>query len=270
MAIANFSPSSSTTFHALDLPPLQPPVQAPAQAPAVPMPVAQVAVPPGLTPQSPAAGLPSLGTPTMPAPANTLQIGDQYFSNVRALAPGMSPQQAAQLTAADGIDEIYFTDDTGQHYVAYQQQGHFSDVRVGYMGRFNGRKITVDAVDDENNTFGEGVQAVFTWAKNLFNGSFGSVANNTATGLITTGAGTLMAAAALKNGVQAGAPLIQKGFLTTIGGAARGAMESLFNTTAIAVLFIGTGLGAAALVSGVRAKMTKVDYAPLDMVIGNY
>lgn len=250
MANVNLPPISATNFQPLSLPP----VQAPTQSPASP----------------PAAGLPSIGTPAIPAPANTLQIGDQYFGNVRALAPGMSPQQAAQLTSGDGIDEIYFTDDTGQHYVAYQEHGHFDNVRVGYMGRYNGHKITVDAVDDEHNTFGEGVQAVFDWAKNLFNGSFGSVANNTATGLITTGAGTLMAAAALKNGVQASEPVISRGFLTTMGSAARGAMESLFNTTALAVLFIGTGLGAAALFSGVRAKMTKVDYAPLDMVIGNY
>jgi hypothetical protein len=206
----------------------------------------------------------------VPLPPDTLQIGNQHFSNVRALAPGLKPEEAAKLTTDNGFDEIYFTDETGQSFVAYEEKNHFEDVRAGYFGRYNGKRVKVVAVEDEANTFHEGVGGVFNWTKNVLNNTFGSEASKSLSGLVQTTVGTFVAAAALKTGVQAGAPLLKEGFLASMKGAVRGALSGFINTAGSLVLFAGAAVGAAALFNGLRVSNRKGNTTTIDMVTGNY
>src|SRR5690242_18320764 len=79
---------------------------------------------PPVTPDQPGnpPAMPGTNLDNVPMPADTLQIGNQHFSQVRALADGIKPEDAAKLTANNGLDEIYFTDETGKNYVAFQER----------------------------------------------------------------------------------------------------------------------------------------------------
>ena len=205
-----------------------------------------------------------------PMPADTLQIGNQLFGNVRKLAEGLTPEQAAELTRGNGFDEVYFTDETGAHYVAFMEKSRFEDMRVGYLGRYNGKRVRVMAVEDETNTFREGFGSVFGWAKNVLSNTFGNEASKSLSGVVSTAVGSFVAAAALKNGAQTAAPLIREGFLASIKGAVRGALSGVINTLSTVVLFIGAGIGIAGLIGGLRAVNRRGRMTTIDMVTGNY
>lgn len=227
---------------------------------------------PPVTPDQPGnpPSMPGTVIDTVPVPADTLQIGTQHFTSVRALAPGITPEEAAKLTAGNGYDEIYFTDETGKHFVAFATQNHFEDVRVGYLGRFNGKRVKVVAVEDEDNTFKEGTIGVFNWTKNILKNTFGNEASKSISGIVSTAVGSFVAAAALKNGAQTAAPLIKEGLLASIKGAFRGAVSGFVNTLASVIIFAGAAVGVFSLINGVRAANRKANFTTIDMVTGNY
>lgn len=214
--------------------------------------------------------MPGTNLDSVPVPPDTLQIGTQHYGNVRKLAPGITPEEAAKLTAGNGFDEIYFTDETGQHYVAFMEQTKFADMRVGYLGRFNGKRVKVVAVEDETNTFKEGVFGVFSWTKNVLANTFGNEASKSLSGVVSTAVGSFVAAAALKGGAQQAAPLIKEGFFKAIGGAVKGAFSGAINTLSTVVIFIGAAVGVVSLISGLKSMNKRGRITTIDMVTGNY
>jgi hypothetical protein len=227
---------------------------------------------PPVTPDQPGAppAMPGTNLDSVPVPADTLQLGNQHFRQVRALADGIKPEEAAKLTAGNGLDEIYFTDETGKHFVAFQEKSSLGDVKAGYLGRYNGKRVKVVAVEDETNTFKEGAGDVFNWTKNVLNNTFGSEASKSLSGVVSTAVGSFVAAAALKNGVQTAAPLLKEGFFMTIKGAVRGAFSGLVNTLASVALIGGAVIGLGAVFSGLKASVRKGNTTTIDMVTGNY
>jgi hypothetical protein len=227
---------------------------------------------PPVTPDQPGnpPSMPGTVIDNVPVPADTLQIGNQHFTSVRALAPGITPEEAAKLTANNGYDEIYFTDETGKHFMAFATKNHFDDVRAGYLGRFNGKRVKVVSVEDEDNTFKEGTIGVFTWTKNIMQNTFGNEASKSLSGIVSTAVGSFVAAAALKNGAQTAAPLIREGFMASIKGAMRGAVSGFVNTLASVILFAGAAVGVFSLINGVRAANRQANFTTIDMVTGNY
>jgi hypothetical protein len=227
---------------------------------------------PPVTPDQPGnpPSMPGTNLDNVPMPADTLQIGNQHFSQVRALADGIKPEDAAKLTANNGLDEIYFTDETGKNFVAFQEKSSLGDVRAGYLGRYNGKRVKVTSVDDESNTFKEGAGDIFGWTRNVLNNTFGSEASKSLSGVVSTAVGSFVAAAALKNGVQTAAPLLREGFLTTIHGAVKGAFSGLVNTLASVVLIGGAVIGLGAVANGLKASVRKGNRTTIDMVTGNY
>lgn len=227
---------------------------------------------PPVTPDQPGAppAMPGTNLDSVPAPADTLQLGNLHFRQVRALADGIKPEEAAQLTKANGLDEIFFTDETGKHYVAFQEKSTLGDVKPGYLGRFNGKRVKVTHVEDETNTFKEGAGDVFNWTKNVLNNTFGSEASKSLSGVVSTAVGSFVAAAALKNGVQAATPLIREGFLATIKGAVKGAFSGLLNTLASVALIGGGVIAVGAGLNGLKAMFKSGNKITIDMVTGNY
>lgn len=227
---------------------------------------------PPVTPDQPGSppAMPGTNLDNVPAPADTLQLGNQHFKQVRALAEGVTPAEAALLTRSNGLDEIYFTDETGKHFVAFQEKSSLGDVKAGYLGRFNDKRVKVTHVEDETNTFKEGAGDVFNWTKNVMNNTFGSEASKSLSGVVSTAVGSFVAAAALKNGLQTAAPLIREGFLSTIKGAVKGAFSGLLNTVASVALIGGGLIGLTAILSGLRASFKKGNTTTIDMVTGKY
>lgn len=227
---------------------------------------------PPVTPDQPGnpPSMPGTNLDNVPVPPDTLQIGNLHFTQVRALADGIKPEDAAKLTANNGIDEIYFTDETGKSYVAFQEKGNLGDVRAGYLGRYNGKRIKVISSEDETNTFKEGATDVFNWTKSVINNTFGSEASKSLSGVVSTAVGSFVAAAALKNGVQTAAPLLKSGFVSTLKGAVKGAFSGLVNTLASIVVIGGAVLGLVAVANGAKASVRKGNMTTIDMVTGNY
>lgn len=242
------------------------PVTAMAQAPVTPF-------QPGGPPAMPSTN----GTPVA-LPADTLEIGGQYFGKaanfgeIRQLADGIKPEDAAALTQNDGLDKIYFTNESGQSFVMVAQKSHFQDMKAGYLGRFNGQRVKVVAVDDEANTFNEGFKSVWNWLNETLHQSFGSEASKSISGLVATSIGTFIAAAAIKTTAPA-APLAlpaASGFLKGMGNAAVGAVSGFLNTMASVAMFACGAVGLVSLAQGVRAYYAKGNYRTVDMVTGKY
>src|SRR4051794_30729268 len=75
-----------------------------------------------VTPQQPGnpPAMPSSSVTPVTVPPDTLEIGGQVFGapvgfgQIRQLADGIKPEDAANLTQGNGVDEIYFTDEAGK------------------------------------------------------------------------------------------------------------------------------------------------------------
>jgi hypothetical protein len=232
-----------------------------------------------VTPQQPGSppAMPGTMVTSVATPPDTLEIGGQRFGapvgvgQVRAVSDGIKPEEAAALTQHNGLDEIYFTDEAGKNFVLFAEKGHFEDVRVGYLGRFNGKRVRVMAVDDEANTFNEGFASIWKWLNNTLHQSFGSEASKSISGLVATSIGSFIAAAAIKTTAPAPVALpAARGFLQGIGNSALGAVTGFVNTMASVVLFGVGAVGAVSLFAGIRGYYRKGDYKTLDMVTGNY
>jgi hypothetical protein len=232
-----------------------------------------------VTPQQPGnpPSMPSSSVTSVAIPPDTLEIGGQVFGapvgfgQIRALADGIKPEEAAALTQNNGIDEIYFTDEAGKNYVMFAEKNHLQDVRVGYLGRFNGKRVRVMAVDDEANTFKEGCTSVWQWLNNTLHASFGSEASKSISGLVATSIGSFIAAAAIKTTAPAPVALpAARGLLEGVGRSAMGAVTGFVNTMASVVLFGVGAVGLVSLVAGVRGYYRQGDMKTLDMVTGNY
>jgi hypothetical protein len=239
--------------------------RAPATAPVTPM-------QPGSPPAMPGSSVTSVAVPP-----DTLELGGQVFGapvgfgQIRKLADGIKPEEAAALTQGNGMDEIFFTDEAGANYVMFAEKSHFEDVRVGYLGRFNGKRVRVMAVDDEANTFKEGFTSIWQWLNNTLHSSFGSEASKSISGLVATSIGSFIAAAAIKTTAPAPVALpAARSFLQGIGNSALGAVTGFLNTMASVVLFAVGAVGAISLVAGVKGYYRKGDMKTLEMVTGNY
>ncbi|MNS26770.1 hypothetical protein D3C72_587040 [compost metagenome] len=227
---------------------------------------------PPVTPDQPGAppAMPGTNLDSVPVPADTLQLGNLHFRQVRALADGIKPEEAAALTRGNGMDEIYFTDETGKHFVAFQEKSSLGEVKPGYLGRYNGKRVKVVAIDDETNTFKEGANSVFKWTRTVMNNTFGSEASKSLSGVVSTAVGSFVAAAALKNGVTAATPLLKEGFIATMKGAVKGAFHGLVNTLASVVVIGGAVIGLVAVFTGLKASIRKGNSTTIDMVTGRY
>lgn len=214
--------------------------------------------------------MPETGAPGAPLPADTLKIGNRYFSQIRELAEGIKPEDAAKLTVDNGLDEIYFTTEDGKSYVAFMEKGDLGTVRANYFGRFNDKRVKVIAVEDETNTFREGVGSVWHWCGQVLNTSFGTEATKSVSSLATTAVGSFVAAAALKSTTQA-APAVSRGaLLGSVRGAFSGVVNTVVNTMASVVLFGGAAIGFASLVRGLQAQNKRTNMTTIDMVTGRY
>lgn len=212
-------------------------------------------------------------------PADTLEVNGRMFGKgakygeVRPLMQGMTSEKAAKVAKNDGLDKIFFSDESGQAYVFYVEKAHLSGMQAGYVGRFNGKRVTIDAVDDESNTFIEGFTSVWRWMGTTLNNAFGSEASNRISGLMGTTFGTLIAAAALKtttNPVPQNAIRTIAGTMETLRGGAMDAIWSLVRTSASVVIVMAGAVGALSLFAGLRGHFRQSDYSQLDMVTGHY
>ncbi len=227
---------------------------------------------------------------------DTLQIGNQRFGKavgfgeIREVKAGVAITdqnlkeiiaKAAGLTKDNGYDEIYFLGEDKKVYVLFAEKSRFQDVRVGYLGRANvgGRTQSIEVlhVDDENNTFYQGMTSTWRWLHNVLLSSFGNEASKSVSGLVTTAIGSFVAAAALKGtaapAAAAAAPAAGAaagGFLKTVGGALGNAVNGFLQTMASIVLF---GIGAVGVVSvfaGVKGHYRKGEMTTIDMITGQY
>lgn len=199
-------------------------------------------------------------------PANTLLLGNRSFATVRALEPGITPAEAAKLTANNGYDEIFFTDEAGKAYVAYGTGDAFNSVRAGYLGRYNGQKVKVVSVENEDNSVAEGVKSTWRWAGNILSNTFGTEASKTVSNVASTAIGSFFAAAALKETIQNAPKIAGPGFVATLKAIGTGFLRSI---ASVAIAATGV-LAAVSLVNGVRAGSKAKDMTGLDMITGNY
>lgn len=265
------------------------PIAAPAVAPAAVAPaaaVAPVAIP------GPAMAPDRLSIPGL------LTIGKQRFGpgmggEVRPLAPGISIEEAAAMTADNGLDEIFFKTEDGKAYVLFAERASFPEVKVGHLGRFEGKKIKVVAVNDEANTFAEGVGSVWSWLANVGRSAVGNEASRTVTTMVTTAAGSFLAAAAMKGspavaaaapaaGAAAGAVAATAatsvapaapsvvGFVGSAGTRVVSAFSQVLNALGGIVLGGAVVVGVVSLIAGAKANRKVADTTTIDMVTGRY
>lgn len=152
-------------------------------------------------------------------------------------------ERAMAITANNGVDEIFFRTRNGDLYVA-AFRGSAEGVRIGYLGRYDGERVEVVHVDDESNTFREGLTDIFTWTRD----SFGKAAGQEATKAVGTVAGTivggLIAAAAVKGSATPVVTAAATGAATNAAAVAVGNAATQVVQTATAGA--GTAAGAAA------------------------
>ena len=256
-----------------------------ATAPAGPAPTARNAAP------TSGAIFPGADRPLAPMAGDSLQIGNQRFGQavgfgqIREVKPGVAitdqnikeiMAKAADLTKDNGFDEIYFMGEDKKLYVLFAEKSRFQDVRAGYLGRANvGGKlqgIEVLHVEDENNTFYQGMTSTWRWLQNVLMSSFGNEASKSVSGLVTTAVGSFVAAAALKGSAStaAAAPAAAGGFLKTVGGAFSGAVNGFLQTMASVVLFGVGAVGVVSVFTGVKGHFRKGEMTTIDMVTGQY
>ncbi|MBI6546130.1 MAG: hypothetical protein HY692_05010 [Cyanobacteria bacterium NC_groundwater_1444_Ag_S-0.65um_54_12] len=242
--------------------------------------------------------------------ASRLVIGQRTFNEIRPLGKDLKIAEAKAITARNGIDEIYFEDRQKRAYVAYREKSTLAGVRAGYLGRYGEEKIKVIHVDDEANTFQEGARSVFTWTHKAMGKAFGEEAVKVLATTVSTLAGGLIAATALKDkllpelastaaanhlaGVIAPAteakiiitsasrtatmsnPAPRSLVNTVINGsttASRTLMAAAHTTCKIAVpiaAVLGGALLASSLIAGVRAGVRQGDRKTIDMVTDRY
>lgn len=202
----------------------------------------------------------------MPLPENTLLLGDRRFGTVKALQGGVTAAEAAALTTKNGYDEIFFTDELGKTYVAYGTGDAFNGMRAGYLGRYNGQKVKVVSVENEDNSVAEGVKSTWRWAGNILSNTFGAEASKTVSNVASTAIGSFFAAAALKETIQNAPKLAGPGFMAMVKGIGSGFIRSI-GSVAIAATGV---LAAVSLVNGVRAGSKGKDMTGLNMITGNY
>lgn len=223
-----------------------------------------------LAPKTTAAPAPTLAAEPVAVPADSLVIGSQVYSNVRELTAGLTAEAAAKLTSNNGIDEIFFTDAvSGKSYVAIAEEGSFANVRAGYLGRYNGARVEVKAVEDESNTFREGLVSTWTWAGSVLSNTFGTEASKSLSTVATTAVGSFVAAAALKETAQA-TPSLLKGGIQGFLGAMKGAAVNFMRTLGSLAITGVAVVGAVSLINGLRAQAKRSDFTTIDMVTGKF
>ncbi len=159
-------------------------------------------------------------------------------------------EKAKGITSDNGVDEIYFRTESGDLFVA-AFRGSANGVKAGYLGRFGGQKIEVLHVDDESNTFREGVKSTFSWTDSTFKNVAGQEVTKALGTVVGTIAGGLIAAAALKG--TSAAPAVA----TTAIAAANPAVAAAAATAATAVAQAATNTaGTAAVTAGSTAAGT--------------
>lgn len=207
------------------------------------------------------------GTPT----GDALTIGSRSLTHVRALGKGITLEKAKKLTEKNGIDEVFFQTDDGTLYVA-NHRGSLDGIRTDYMGRFQGKRVTVMHVDDEKNTFLDGSTSIFEWCADILNKTFGAEASKALSTTVSTLAGGVIAASAFKGGAEAAktAASAAPGALTAAKAAALGAFRTVISIGVPIVTVVGGVLAIGALIGGVRAATRKSDYATLDMITDRY
>lgn len=229
-------------------------------------------------------------------PANALQIGNQRFGQgvgfgeIREVKAGVAitdqnlkdiVAKAAGLTKDNGYDEIYFLGEDKKLYVMFAEKSRFQDVKAGYLGRANvgGKLQSVEVlhVEDENNTFYQGMTSTWRWLHSVLLSSFGTEASKSVSGLVTTAIGSFVAAAALKGtaapAAAAAAPAAEAaagGFLKTVGGSFMGAVNGFLRTMSSIVLFGVAAVGAISVVTGVKGHFRKGEITTIDMITGRY
>lgn len=188
---------------------------------------------------SSASNKPAEKPPEKPAdkPAESAKAGEAAKAADKIL------EKAKAITANNGVDEIFFRTENGDLYVA-AFRGSANDVKTGYLGRFGGQKVEVVHVDDESNTFWEGVKGTFSWTDSAIKNVAGQEVTKALGTVVGTIAGGLIAAAALKG--TGAAPVA-----TAAVAAANPAVAAAANTAAAAVAEVATGAsGAAAVTAG--------------------
>lgn len=223
---------------------------------------------------------------------DTLQLGNKVYGRqagfgeireVKTLVPITEQNlqaivaQAAALTKNNGIDEIYFVGEDKKLYIMYAEKSRLEEIKAGYLGRANvggtNQRIQVLAVEDEANTFSQGMMSTWKWLHNVLMSSFGNEASKSVSGLVTTAVGSFVAAAALKGSAPAAAPAagaVAGGFLKNVGGAMTNAVHGFFQTMASVVLFAVGAVGVISIYTGIKGHYRKGDMQTIDMVTGRY
>lgn len=91
-------------------------------------------------------------------------IGRNRYDNIRRVSKDFKLDQLKTITDDNNIDEVYFKDDKGQLYVAYGKEEDkgaldFNGVKTNFVGRFQGKKVTVIHTNNETNSFWEGAKS---------------------------------------------------------------------------------------------------------------
>lgn len=137
-----------------------------------------------------------------------LKLTVHEFHDVRKVQLPGKPEKwldkAKEITAGNGLDEIYFKTAQDDLYVAAFRGTAFG-VKKGFLGRYNGQIAEVLHVDDENNTFGEGWGSLFSWTQSNIGKSAGAEMTKVVGTVAGTIVGGLVAAAAVKGTVAANA-----------------------------------------------------------------
>lgn len=136
--------------------------------------------------------------------ATALFIGNEQIKaeGIRELKKNVSFEEAARLTANNGLDEIYFRTAEGRNYLAYGDGLSLKQIKKGMPAVFNGEKAKIEYVDNEVNTFTEGLkyglgkmkESAYSFAKDgVCVAGIGAVAETLiGVGGILTGVGTAL------------------------------------------------------------------------------
>lgn len=77
------------------------------------------------------------------------------------LKPNLLPEQAARMTARNGLDEVFLQDPQGQHWVVVGRGLPMDRLRIGFSARMGDVPVMVTALDNEVNSAREGVERLF-------------------------------------------------------------------------------------------------------------
>ncbi|MCK5686735.1 hypothetical protein KAJ27_21540 [bacterium] len=201
--------------------------------------------------------------------ADNLKLGRYDLDlTVKKLADGVTLDNAKNVTANNGIDEIFLQDESGKLYVAYSDKLIVDHLKNGFIGLYNGKKVKVVHFEDERNTFSQGAGGfIKDTGKKV-----GEIMSNTVvqaiTGAVGSISGAFIAMAMFKG--TAAATAATAGATGAAAAASGGGLMAALSPILMGAGIMAGGIiaivGAVALIKGISASRKFKDVSTIDMI----